>query len=371
MMRGLKYLFLLFSILHVFTQPVQRLRLVWLGASAIHYLAALLFTLSFFTANPLESIKQTLTFIVPFYYVVFSVCLLQIEYSIKPLLDELLSAINWVYSIPIASFFLTGGSLSDTNIYYISSESDTTLFVSNHYGWSASIFLVTAIDLLSNKPLRFYRKILLLLGSIVALYLVLISGNRTSWLSISIVGLVFVFRYQAVGLTKKALLLAIPFLLINYLILDPNSALNTRIKKTETQQKKGEARANRIGVSVRYFNEQPALWITGLGLFNTSKVKSITGSPSYHNSYLEILFGAGLISFSLFIYLFLFIPIIVYLQFFASNYLFLFPVLIIPFFESNLTGGQFLFFPWFILTVFLYKARYYAAIRSSLQKTRA
>jgi O-antigen ligase len=307
---------------------------------------------------------------VPFYYVLFSVCLLLVEFPTKLVLDEVLNIINWVYAIPIASFFFTGGSLSDTNIYYISSENESTLFVSNHYGWSASLFLVTAIDLLTNRPIPIYRKGLLIVGSVVAMYLVLISGNRTSWLSLSVVGLVFIFRYQLVGVTKKALLLAIPVMLINYLILDPKSALNNRLQKTEVQQKKGEPRASRAAISIQYFNEYPALWMTGLGLFNQSKIKSITGNPSYHNSYLDILFGTGIFGFIFFVYLLLFIPLITYLRFFASKYLFLFPVIIIPFFESNLTGGQFLFFPWFILVTLLSKARYFSVVKS-LQKTRA
>ena len=71
------------------------------------------------------------------------------------------------------------------------------------------------------------------------------------------------------------------------------------------------------------------------------------GLGSYHNSYFELLFGLGVPLFLLFLVFMLFEPLI---QFFkrVSRYDLLFiPLAIIPFFEGNLTAGQFLFFPWF------------------------
>jgi hypothetical protein len=37
----------------------------------------------------------------------------------------------------------------------------------------------------------------------------------------------------------------------------------------------------------------------------------------------------------------------------GGNYILIIPLIIIPYFESNITGGQFLFFPWFILMLLL------------------
>ncbi len=68
---------------------------------------------------------------------------------------------------------------------------------------------------------------------------------------------------------------------------------------------------------------------------------------NYHNSYFEILFGLGVPLFILFMVFMLYEPIKQFLKRVSKYDLLLIPLVIIPFFESNLTSGQFLFFPWF------------------------
>ena len=73
----------------------------------------------------------------------------------------------------------------------------------------------------------------------------------------------------------------------------------------------------------------------------------------YHNSYYEILFGVGIILFLVFLSFMMFRPLIRYIKYYAKYTLLLPPLMILPFFESNLTGGQFLFFPWFTFMLLL------------------
>ena len=76
-------------------------------------------------------------------------------------------------------------------------------------------------------------------------------------------------------------------------------------------------------------------------------IKEGEGIANYHNSYFEILFGLG-VPFLFFIWFLCYMSLLNNLLKRVSKYdLLLIPLIIIPFFESNLTAGQFLFFPWF------------------------
>ncbi len=365
-MRIVKYSILLFSILYLLKTNLNLLRLLSHYLQGLFVLSAVFLVFALFTADPVSSLVQILTYIVPFLYVAFSVGYLLLHYSLVDVLHAFINAINWVYFIPIVSFFLTGGKLTDTNIYYTSTENEEAAFVSNHYGWAGTLFLLTGMDLLRNVSLPWWRKLVLMAFGVIAAYLVLISGNRTSWLSLGVVALVFIFKYKGVYFYQKALLSLLPLGLIFYLLQDPTSALNSRLEKTRVQQKKGEARTNVSLQMISYFNKTPDLWVTGIGMFNKLKIKTITGWTGYHNSYYEVLFGSGVIVFAFFMYLVIARSLWYYLRIFATYYLFFLPLLIIPFFESNLTGGQFLFFPWFSMAILLSYSRSFAEIHQLL-----
>ena len=102
---------------------------------------------------------------------------------------------------------------------------------------------------------------------------------------------------------------------------------------------------------VSQFESNLSPWLTGVGFYDHSILnKMVSGLKTYHNSYLEILFGCGLPVFLLFLYFSFLRPIYVFFKIFSNFFPLVPPIVIIPFFESNFTAGQFLFFPWFILT---------------------
>lgn len=362
----LKYAVLLLSILYFFRTKRIILTLLMGYLQPLFLLSAAFVVFALLSTDPVASIIRVLTYIVPFLYVAFSVGYLLLCYPTLSVLHAFIGAINWVYFIPIISFFLTGGKLSDTNIYFITSENEESAFVSNHYGWSGTLFLLTGIDLLRNVPLPWWRKTLILIFGVLGAYLVLISGNRTSWLSLILVALVFIFKYKRLRFYQKALISLLPLALIVYLIQDPKSAINVRAEKSQTQQAKGESRFNRAQLMVSYFNQSPDLWVTGIGMFNKDKIKSITSWPGYHNSYFDVLFGSGIMVFAIFLYFIVLRPVWNYLRYYATYYLFFIPLLVIPYFESNLTGGQFLFFPWFTAALFMGYSPHFAKIKVGL-----
>ena len=362
-MRVVKYSFLLISILYLLTVDLVIFRLLKNYLQALTAFSFLFVVFALLSSDPISSIGKVLTYVVPFLYLAFSVGYLLLKYPTLEVNHAFINAINWVYFIPVVSYFLTGGKITDTNIYSIEEQSEDTAFVSNHYGWAGTIFLLTALDLLRNVSLPWWRKGTLAVFGVIAVYLVFISGNRTSWLSLALVTLVFIFRYRKIPLYQKILLSLVPLGIVFHLAQDPDSAINSRLKKTQTQQKKGEPRAQLSRKMVAYFNKNPDLWLTGIGMFNKEKIKSIANWTGYHNSYFEVLFGSGIVVFAVFLYLIVIRPVWYYLRYYSTYYLFFLPLLVIPYFESNLTGGQFLFFPWFTAALFMGYSPYFAKMK--------
>jgi hypothetical protein len=140
---------------------------------------------------------------------------------------------------------------------------------------------------------------------------------------------------------------------IIYFLSDPNSSINFAKSRSHKQEQVGEARFETAGVMIEHFNNEPTLWLTGVGMFNFEYLKNKDVLHAYHNSYYEVLFGAGLPLFLLFMSFMFFRPVFRFVKYYSKCTLLLPPLIILPFFESDLTGGQFLFFPWFIFILLL------------------
>lgn len=306
------------------------------------------FLMSFFSENITYSISISMNFLVPFLYVYVAMHNLLNKFSSVDLLKAFLRTFNLIYAMPVLLFLITGAGLSKTNIYGEGGK-EGQFFVSNQYGWACSMFIISSIDLWLNTKLSTRYKLFIVPTIIVALYLALISGNRASWLAIGLGLLIFILRLKNIRSDFKVILAVIPILVIIWFYQLPDSALVTRLNETETQLERGEARFNTAKLAISEFNEQKYLWITGAGMFNYEKIIHGDGLGDYHNSYLEVLFGGGIVLFLMFLNFMLFRPLYYYVKYYSKYFLIITPILVIPFFESNITGGQFLFYPWFII----------------------
>ncbi len=305
------------------------------------------FLMSFFSENIGYSLSKAMNFLVPFLYVYIAMHNLLNKFSANDLLKAFLRSFNMIYAIPIFLFLLTGAGFSQTNIYGQGSK-EGQFFVSNQYGWACSVFIISSVDLWLNTKFSNKYKMFIVVMTCVAMYLVLISGNRASWVAIGLALLIFIIRLKNIRVDFKIIIALIPIVAIIWFYQLPESSLMTRINDTETQLERGEARFNTAKLAISEFNEEKTLWLTGAGMFNYEKIIHGDGLGDYHNSYLEVLFGGGIILFLMFLNFMVFRPFYYYATHYSKYYLIITPLLVIPFFESNLTGGQFLFFPWFI-----------------------
>jgi len=306
----------------------------------------LIFYVSIGTGSAIDSFGRSLTFFIPFIYVYLSLTYIIANFGIQLTLKGFHYGVLVIYSIPLFIYIISGGKITDTNIY-VQNKNDQ-VFTANNYGWSATLYILSILFVWKDVELTKVSKVFFGMLLPIAIVLFFASANRTSWLSMAVAMIPFFFSYKAMHLKYKILIVLIILGIISVMLSNPNSSLNFAKQKSDKQEQVGEERFKVAGIGRDYFNEEPTLWITGVGMFNYSSIlKNKSNLGNFHNSYYDILFGVGIPLFLLFLSFMVFKPIARYIRYYSKYTLLIAPLMIIPFFESNLTGGQFLFFPWF------------------------
>ncbi|HET7115936.1 MAG TPA: O-antigen ligase family protein [Hanamia sp.] len=294
---------------------------------------------------------RVLTFFVPLVYVYLSLSYLVSKFGVSLLLSGLHWGLLLIYCVPLLIYIVSGGKIAATNIY--GPGGDEQAFGSNNYGWSAAIYILAYLFVWKDVHLKKYWRIFFGFLFLIAIILFFTSANRASWLSMAVAMIPFFFKYKELNIKYKIAGILVVLGFVAYLLADPNSSLNYASNKTEKQEQVGESRFETAQVMFDQFNADKTRWITGIGMFNFNLLKNRDVLKGYHNSYYEVLFGAGIPLFLVFLSFMVLRPVVKFAKYYSKYTLLLPPLMIIPFFESNLTGGQFLFFPWFTFMLLL------------------
>ena len=316
-----------------------------------------------------QTFNQISTFFIPFIYIYLSLSYLISNFGIQILLKGLHYSLLIIYCIPLISYIFSGGKISQTNIY--GSGGDGQLFASNNYGWSATLYILSFLFVWKDIKLKKISKILFGVFLPIAIILFFTSANRASWLSMSVVMIPFFFSYKAMHLKYKVALILLVLGFISILLAIPDSSINYARNKSQMQENKGEERFRIAEMMYDHIDEDPTLWITGVGFFNKEILKNKSNITGYHNSYYEILFGGGIPLFLVFLSFMFFTPLIRFIKYYYKYTLLLPALMILPFFESDISAGQFLFFPWFTFMLLLNaKTKFWnkETFKSSIQK---
>jgi len=307
-----------------------------------------IFTGIFFSYQLSYSLNKVITFLFPFLYISLLFAYLKSQYTIPQIGLHLSKIFQLTYFIPVLVLvFLERGALGSTDI-----SKSVGVFVKNHYGWATCMFLLLSADLLTNYQIGKWHRRLTYLAIPIAAIILLGSGSRSAWVSTLLATVVMLVRYDNISAGAKIFIIAAGVLAVSYFLADSNSAFYARWDKTQQQLDAKEEASGRYQwafYAYQEFREKPTQWLTGRGLFD---YKGLIHAGGYHNSYFEILFGCGVFVFSYFIFLFVLRPAYFFFRYYSQHFITFFPLLIIPFFESNLTGGQFLFYPWFSYMMF-------------------
>lgn len=125
--------------------------------------------------NSFDSLKRVFTFVIPFLYIIYCVNYL-LRYGAYKLLMVLSLIIMLSYVIVPIYYLLFGSDLSGSQIY---GEIEGEAFVSNHYGWSSIIFILSSVTVLKQLVLKkIYRSIIIIL-LFFSFFLLLVSATRS------------------------------------------------------------------------------------------------------------------------------------------------------------------------------------------------
>jgi len=256
-----------------------------------------------------------------------------------------------VYSFPVLVFCLSGNPFARLSIY----GDDSTGFYSNQLGWASVVVVGCLLSLLPQWAAVRKYWFLWAGAMLLCLWLLLITGSRSSYLSLGAVLLVLLVFSRSVGILPKVTVALLIGLGIYLSINIKESAVAQRLDKTRNQLEKVEPRLQSARLAFRALDLENHRYVTGLGFdVYTESVRKITGIKpiNAHNSYLELLVCTGVLVFGIFA-LGLVVPALVrYFVFDARTFCFVPPILIIPYFENNIGAGQFIFFPWMLLLFF-------------------
>lgn len=356
-----------FQILKLGRTGLVVISLVWLFAKAGNYvyvfrggkswmlwffLVINLYALAF-SVDFMYSLSRIAAWIPFLIYINYFIVYLFRKYDKETARLKLLQLFNFCYLYPVIGMYIFGNPLVQSDIY----GEDVGGFKSNVLGWASIVLFITSLDILSNtpQPKLIYKRLLIALAG-VSLIALSITGSRSGYLSLAITLVIIIANSKRIAFSSKIFLAIATVGLTYYMLNDPKSAINARIAKSEQQAKKGESRFQMAGLALGILDNHPNLILTGFGYDNfRNGIKVYTGIelelPS-HNSYLELLTTTGAISFLFFFFCFFLNAVVQYIWYDIKKFVYLPTLLIIPFFESNLNSGQFLFFPWMTFMFF-------------------
>ena len=304
-------------------------------------LAVMPFSVDFFW-----SIERYLAWIPFVVYVNYFIVYLFRQYTKDEAQIKLLQIFNIVYFLPVFVMIINGVMFKTENIY----GQTVSGFIANVLGWACTLFVLTGFDLYANKESSKWTKYLFFITAILSLWGVVLTGSRSSYISLATATLVLVLRSRQISFNLKAVVSFFIFIFAYYIITSPDSVINLRSQYAEVRQVKGEARFELASMAFHTILKYPTLVFTGFGFDNfkagLSAYGGIKTELASHNSYLEIFFSSGIFTFLFFLIVIVGNAIIKYIKFDSQQFIYLPMLLIVPYFESNLNAGQFLFFPW-------------------------
>ena len=296
---------------------------------------------------------QRLSAWIPFLiYTNFFVVYLFKHYSKDEAKIKLLQVFSLAYFYPVAMMLVTGVAFQATNVYgqYVG------VYKANVIGWACTLFIVSSFDLYANSPMKKWVQYLFFFIAFLTLWGIVLTGSRSSYAGLALSSAVLIARNRKISIYLKAAALTCILAFAYYIVMSPDSVVNLRSKYAGIRRQRGEIRFQLAQKAFEVFTNDPGVLLTGFGFDNFKAGLEVYADVhtdlASHNSYLEILFSGGLLSFLFFLIFYAINAFWVYVRYDSPYFVFLPSLMIIPYFESNLNAGQFLFFPW--MTVLFY-----------------
>lgn len=312
------------------------------------------------TSHPLPALLRLITILIYLFYLDYFFRVTTGTQSAHSRHFLLIEAFRVVYFLPILIYFINAPTLSETNIY--GNQKDTLGLTSNNFGWAASFYFMLTVDRLKNFPNPGRFAFLDLLTLFPALYLVLISGSRSSALAIILGMVILVFTRRNISILIKGSAMLGMALLYLIIINSQDLALNRKSKRSGRSA--ALRKESRFEIWTDIFSivaERPGVLLFGVGPDNSTDAINKYRHRFYkihpHNTFIIVFFESGLFCFLWFMVYFVAKPLLQYARDDLVNFSYVIHPFLISFFDHNLGPGQFLAFPLFSLTFFyLYRS---------------
>ena len=299
-----------------------------------------------FSVDFLRSTERIVAWIPFLIYTNYFIVYLFKHYTKEEAKIKLLQIFSLAYFYPVAVMFMAGVAFQAENVYgqYVGA------YKANIIGWSCTMFVVMSFDLYANHPMPKWLRYLFFGTVFLTLWAIVLTGSRSSYIGLALSSLVLIARNQQISIYLKIAASVCIIAFAYYIITSPESVINLRAKYADVRQQRGEIRFKLAEKAIEVFVNSPSVLVTGFGFdafrAGLEHYAGLRTDLASHNSYLEILFSGGLFSFLFIVIFYAINAFIKYLRFDSQQYVFLPALMIIPYFESNLNAGQFLFFPW-------------------------
>ncbi len=259
---------------------------------------------------------------------------------------KLLQIFNLAYFYPVAVLFFYGVVFQTENIY----GQNIGMYKANVLGWACGFFILTGFDLYANRPMPAWLRNAFFGVAGLTLWGIVLTGSRSTYLALGAAALVLALRSNRISTQLKIGITLCLLAFAYYIIVSPDSVINLRSQYAEIRQQKGEIRFELAQKAIQILWDYPSVFFTGFGFDNfragLATYGGIKTDLASHNSYLELLFGSGAFTFLFFIIFLVINALQKYVVFDSRRFVFMPMLFIVPYFESNLNAGQFLFFPW-------------------------
>jgi O-antigen ligase len=299
-----------------------------------------------FSINFFKSITRVAAWLPFLIYINYFIVYLHRRYEKHQVKIKLIQLFALAYLLPLIVLFLLSNPLLNRDIYGLTIGG----FKANVLGWSGAAFFAMAVDLLTHVKPKGWQKGILVFAMVMAIITLITSGSRSGYLCVAVSLSILVLTNGKINFFLKVLVTLFIMATTYYMLADPDSTVNQRIHRSEQQLEKGEYRFQLAKTAFAIMYENPHLLLTGFGYDNAlegiAHYSGISFDLPSHNSYLELFITTGFISFLFFLIFLVLNALFRYVLFDSRQFVFLPTFMIIPFFESNLNAGQFLFFPW-------------------------
>lgn len=260
----------------------------------------LYFLVSPFSVDFIRSLQRLIAWIPFLIYINYFIIYLFENYSKDEAKIKLLQIFSLAYFFPVLIMLSNGVAFQTENAYGQSISNYKT----NVLSWACTVFVILSFDLYTNYKMPTWLKYTFFATGVVTLWAIVLMGSRSSYASLGLSTMIVIWRSKISSIYLKGAIGVCIAGFAYYIITSPNSVVNLRSEYATIRNQRKEVRLELAEHAFQIFENNPRVFFTGFGFDNFQAglqyYAGVQTELASHNSYLEILFSGGGITFVFF-----------------------------------------------------------------------